>query len=192
MRNCFFIIAMLCGLLARPAVASTVPPMNVPASRGVLALGALLDISVDYAMTDRWTLGFSGRTFLFALAAVRSSYSLGEGPWHTQLGLTCSAGIFGVPPQLPGGILPSLQGSFIQPALALAIPVWLGCPMWFRATLGPTFIQESDVGGELPSGFPRESFGLLFLPNLELAFPLGDEDELTIGGNSLVGWRRLL
>lgn len=169
---------------AGPAEASMIPPVELRAGQASGAVG-LASFAYDHALTDRLSVGVAGSaTYLVFLvgygAAARATYRFWESPEGMSLGLTLSGGHMSL-----WSIGPAQSGIFLQPALNVTLRTATGT---VRATLGPMAL----FGRLSPTIGPVQSFDLQpLLPNIELAFPLSDRDELTLGGYGTVGWRRL-
>lgn len=159
------------------ADASTLPRVDFQAHQVMIAIG-FPDASVDVALSDRLSLGASavalGVDNLFP--AVRATYRLAEGPGGFAFGATLSAGL--IPNFMRGSMTPLMYQSYVQPAANVTLPLGGSeSPVRLRATLGPIF--NDGVLSLMP------------LPNLELGIKLAPQQELTLGGNSLIGWRGL-
>lgn len=191
-------LALALVLMPAAAEASTLPRVDFDAGNRMLAVGAL-DASFDYAFTDRLSLGVSLVPYpstsiawfdplLSPLnASVRGTYRVGE-VLGMPVGVSLSAGVnqtiistaaVGAPSLNPFPGLPLLRFeylAYVQPALNVARP--LGAGWTVRATLGPLIIVDPGHRGVLP-----------LWPNVEFSKQLGEHHELTLLGNSLVGWR---
>lgn len=175
-------------LLVSPATASTIPSMDIKQGQTMVSLG-LADLSIDHALTDRLSIGFSGAYVLPAhlllvpgsTAALRATVHLLQ-LYNLDLGVMVSAGYGAF--RLPGPDFLDQPGKFWwQPAFNVAIASPAPFGQWTtRLTLGPILWMEQP-----PSGFST----WFFLPNVELGYRLDPANELTLGGNSLIGWRRV-
>lgn len=205
MRSTVVITALLAGIVPSisPVSASTLPRVDFHHGDRVLAVG-FLDLSFDHAVTERLSLGATlnpgiGRYQWFDpilspfAAAVRSTYRLGEAPNGLSYGVTLSSGIVMAFPYTmcgPGcrpydlslGLPFLLKGqyrAFLQPAFNVTKAV--GEFLSVRATLGPVLLLNGAVGFE-PVLVP-------VWPNLEIAFKVSSRSEVTLLGNSIIGWR---
>lgn len=174
-----FLALVLAGAGALPAAASTLPPLPQKAGQSTVSLG-VPDANYDYAFTDSLSVGVSALYFPpgFAspglVAAPRLSYRFFGSDDDFALGATLSAGYFenvGYGTQTPSRML------WVQPAINASIA--LGPVVRVRCTLGPALLENTDFTNGM----------VLPLPNVEVAFKLHPQHELTLGGNSLVGWR---
>lgn len=172
-------------VLAGPAEASMVPPVDLEAGRGALTVG-LATVAYDHALSDRLSLGLAatGVHLIFLAgygAAARGTYRLGSLPGDGMYGLTLSGGYMAI-----SSIGPAQSGVFVQPALNFAWPFAYGN---LRATIGPMLL----FGRVSPTIGPVQTFDFQpLVPNMELAFRISDRDEVTLGGYGLLGWRRSL
>jgi hypothetical protein len=158
----------------------------------MLALG-VVDANLDYALTDTFSLGASGifmngrpdltwGLYTFGVGAIRATVRLLEIPEMVSVGFTVSAGEISGHPYIrkPTSSMPMVRTpihEWMQPALNVSVPFHR---VTARATVGPIF------GADLEDG----TSGIFMVwPNLELAYSLGSGQELTLGGNSLLGWR---
>lgn len=127
-------------------------------------------------------------------AAARVTGTLWEQGSELAIGWTASIGAganMGLGFRGPVGATPPTSGSvWFQPALNLRLPCLFRTRL--RATIAPSFrLDESNVWGldlwkaSTPAGW----LVIGVAPAIELAFPVGDRHELTLGGNGLVGWR---
>lgn len=187
----FYVAAVLMTALAlsgRPATASTIPSLDFRQGQTTVSLG-LADLSIDHALTDRLSIGFSGAYVLPAhlllvpgsTVAIRATYHLLR-LYNLDLGLMVSTGYGAF--RFPGpGFLDQPGKVWWQPAFNVAIASPAPFEHWTpRLTLGPILWMEQP-----PSGFST----WFFLPNVELGYRLDPANELTLGGNSLIGWRRV-
>ena len=188
-------VAGLSLLMATPCEASTLPPVDFEASRVILSAGTLwheriVDASLDVALSERVSLGLSlignplarpDKPATLHVGAIRSTYRLHGAPDAFSYGLTLSAGTY---LDKPGGWFMNPRTSEHFPWAQLAFNLALPLGDWgvFRGTLGPVFVGEAAT---------RSLFApwLWAVPNAELALRVWPPHELTLGGNSLVGWR---
>ena len=187
----FYVAAPLMAALAvggRPAMASTIPSLDFRQGQTMVSLG-LADLSIDHALSDRLSIGLSGAYVLPAhlllvpgsTAAIRATSPLLR-LYNVELGLMVSAGYGAF--SFPGPAFLGQSGKYWwQPAFNVAIASRAPFEKWTsRITLGPLLWMEQP-----PPGFSA----WFFLPNIELGYRLDPANELTIGGNSLIGWRRV-
>jgi hypothetical protein len=189
-------LAVLIGLVgsAAPAVASTMPPLEVGRGRAVLAGGAW-DANLDVGLSDRLAVGASLTQLGAWYGAVRATYRMGDADGQPTWGWTCGAG-FG---QL-WLYSRSLNGLWLQPAIEASTPIAPGWPIYLRLSLGPVLFllpDEESTGRQTASGVPivqpiLANWLVLAWPNLELAWRVNAHNELTLLGNSLIGWRAIL
>lgn len=194
MKRLFGLLAIPLGLsLAAPAQASTLPEPGLRAGQTALALG-LIDGSVDHGITDRLQLGAGGYFTVFGMAAYgRATWRVFDDTPLGDIGLHVAGGKYNP------GLAKGTEGLFVfaGPVLAKQFAGWIT----LRASLG---LMATDANGltYMSSGpatpnSPR-SWGLggdvapPVVPNIELAFKLGGNNELTLGGNALIGWRTRL
>lgn len=176
MKRCLFAALALANCWGPVAIASTLPPLEFRANQVILGLG-VLDANLDYAVSDRLSLGVCG-SFNVAPLAGRASYRLGEAA-GLSYGVTLSAGINNMWGS-PGALAVS---TWFQPAAIVALRLGgAESRMTLRGTIGPLFLATG-------SGNYATSGALAFWPNLELTYRLNVGQEVTLGGNSLVGWR---
>ena len=183
---------MAIALIGAPAMGSTIPKVDFKQGQTMLALG-VMDANVDYALTENISVGASGiflngypqltwGLYTFGVGAIRTTVRLVDIPNRASLGVTLSVGqISGHPfirrskSEMPLVLSPT--SGWLQPALNASIPIER---FTIRATIGPIF------GAELEQG----TTGIFTVwPNLEVAYSLAENAELTLGGNSIVGWR---
>lgn len=186
--TCIATIAMM----AAPAAGSTIPKLDFQKGQTMLALG-VVDANIDYALTENISIGASGiflngypqltwGLYTFGVGAIRATARLAETPNRASLGVTISAGqVSGHPFNRTSKsemlIVLSPTSGWLQPALNASIPI---DRFTIRATVGPIF------GAELEQG----TTGIFMVwPNLEVAYQLLAGQELTLGGNSILGWR---
>lgn len=174
MKACLPALALL--LVPMAAEASTLPRVDFAANQVMVSVG-FPDASVDVALGDRLSLGASAFTFgmdnLFP--AARATYRLAEGPGGLSVGATLSLGL--IPNFMRGSGVPLTYQPYFQPAANVTLPLGgSDSPVRLRGTLGPVWIDFS----------PNLT---VWAPNLELGIALAPRQELTLGGNSLIGWR---
>lgn len=191
---------------ASAAGASTIPPIDLEPGDTAISAG-ILDVSVDHAATDRWSVGATLNPGISAsewyapilsplAAAVRSSFRISGDRNEPAYGITLSSGVAMAFPQTQCGpgcwpydlrfglpyILRAQYWAFVQPAFNASVPI--GEYVTIRGTLGPIIILNGRFGFE-PRLIP------LPWPNLELAVKTGKDSEFTLLGNSLLGWRTI-
>lgn len=178
-----FLATLTALLVALPANASTIPVLD-PGPQGLTLAVGLVDANVDVRLNDRWQVGLTGIANLVQAVAVRATYR--QEDW---LGLVLSAGLDKENTAgmrlLPDAPPPNHAGVWFQPALLLtaALP---GTPATVRLTLGP--VVRSNVLDVPTWTWTAWNPTGWMLPNAELGVQLGG-GELTLGGNSLLGWR---
>lgn len=209
--------ALLAATLAlvtpAPAAASGLPRVDFAEGQVFVAGGTLwpvrgaLDFSVDWARTadEAWGVAlmavpitgappgyFRERLPGLWLAAARVTRKWGENPDGLSWGHTLSGGIAPVFAETTATVVPPPNFMFVQPA---AVATWsfrlFGFPSALRGTLGPV-ISLGGVGDSVGSGAGGGAdFGVAawLWPNLEFAVAFSPRHELTLGGNSVVGWR---
>jgi hypothetical protein len=189
--------------LAAPAAASTIPDVSLRAKKVVVTAG-FADASVDYGVTDRLQLGAGGEFTLITPAFYgRVTFRMLDDTLLGDVGVHIAGGNY-YPifvRTIPGQFL------FLGPVITRK----LGSFAVLRASVGVVLTNDFDIvfppgaNDHFPPivpplsrkwglGLSREagaSFDPLsfFLPNLELAFPIGADHELTLGGNAIIGWR---
>ena len=182
--------ALAAVLIATPAHASAMPPVDLAGGQVALTVG-FPGVGVDAAL-GRLVLGAS------AMGLLVPPYGLGYGfvgraTWRLSglperepcFGLALLGGNAGLG-TLPGAAAGSTwEGWFCQPGLVVSWPVARGVTL--RAMGGPLLF--TGVVGR--SAAVAGGTGVVpFVPNLELAFRLAPGQELTIGGlPNLIGWR---
>jgi hypothetical protein len=175
--------------LAAPAAASTMPLADF--EPGVTVAIGVPDANVDVALGDRLSVGLTGYAvplgdgWPFVSGGARATYRLLGGPQQPSLGLSVSGGYapaFLFDKNVPWG----------QLALTAALP--FGRTGWtLRGSLGPMLYRHTYTTMMLfAQNFPTTETQVLLVPNLELAGVIGPGQELTLGGNSLIGWRCVL
>lgn len=180
------------AMMTAPAAGSTLPKVDFKQGQTMLALG-VVDANIDYALTETISIGASGiflngypqltwGLYTFGVGAIRATARFVETPNRASLGVTVSAGQISGHPFIRSSksemplVLSPTRGWF-QPALNASIPI---DRFTIRATLGPVF------GADLEQG----TTGIFVVwPNLEVAYRLLPGQELTLGGNSILGWR---
>lgn len=198
------IIALLLALaVPSPAAASTLPDVSLRGKKLAVTAG-FADVGVDYAVTDRLQVGVGGEfTLITASYYARATYRLWDDTILGDIGLHLAGGNW-----LPV-LSKSYHGQFVffGPVIARR----LGSFAVLRASYGPYLTNDFNLvfppgggwgaNGQYPTAAPTSrSWGLgidfpspsawgYFLPNLELAFPIGSDHELTLGGNAILGWR---
>ena len=161
-------------MMTEPAYASTLPRVDFHKGETMVAVG-LPDLSLDYALTDHLSLGATWVSMglpAYGFGAIRGTYRIGRVPWGGEYGLTAAVGLESNYPATP--TTPLSYQSWGQIALDASLP--LTRRFTIRATVGPILWG---------------SYTLYWyaVPNLELAYELNSRNELTLGGNSLIGWR---
>ena len=201
-------------LAAAPAAeASTVPRVDFAGGEIDVAGGTLLpvrgaiDFSVDWARTEREAWGvtlmavpitgappgyFRERLPGLWVAAGRVVRKAGETADGLTWGYALSAGLGPVFAETTATVVPPPNFWFVQPAL---VGSWnfrlFGSRAALRGTLGPV-LSLGGVGDSVGSGAGGGAdFGMAawLWPNLELGIHMSKRHELTLGGNSVVGWR---
>lgn len=170
-----------------PAQASTLPPLHTAPQHVTVSIG-VFDANVDVGLSDHWSVGVTSLStptltggpetsplLGFMVLGLRSTYRIAGAPDTLSYGVTFSGGIFG--PQYMG---------WLQPAFNAALP--LGDVVTLRGTVGP-IIQVPLGANTSPVAPLYVQNNNWFWPNLELGIRLQPQHELTLGGNSLVGWR---
>lgn len=172
--------ALVLGLTAAPAAASTLQRVDFAPHQSSFAIG-LMDVNFDTAVGDRLSLGASlGWAILGVNAAVRSTWRTGGDSdafatgWGFNLGYsTLSAYGTG-------------HAVWLQPAWLMSSRLG-SSNLFFRASLGPALwfqISTDETGTNITPVFE-------VLPNVELAYRISPNGELTLGGNSLLGFRAI-
>jgi hypothetical protein len=158
---------------ALPAAASTLPELTLKKGQTNLALG-ILDATYDMALSDQLQVGASIGGWkpgnAFGLSG-RATYRLMDVAPQVPLGITASAG-FG------------LSGLFVSagPTLRAPLPIVLpkGQSVILRAAAEVVYVPTVGVSTLYP------------WPMVELAWRYSKSEEWTLGGNSIIGWRRVL
>lgn len=207
------LIALVLALWCAPASASTVPPIDLGPSEFTAALG--IEVlgpsatygSLDYALTDRLSIGGAGLWGLSKAygdegswmnrrwAALRGGYRLlSSRDNELMVGVSVSLGISNVSAgRHPYGYVPGYH-LFVQPAVnfALAIPTpWdlraslESAPLTLRGTVGPAFGSSVMVFQGQLTAIPI---------NVEIAYRLGGHHEVVLGGSNWglptgISWR---
>lgn len=177
--------------LANPATAaaSTLPRVDLEGGRLSFAAGLAptwADLCVDYGLNSRLSFGFSlmqgflpnipGGLSPYVTAA-RLTWNMGTQPWGLAYGATLSAVRLHKNTGNPAPGAPEFS-YYAQPALNVTwAPGGFGGPWAVRATLGPMIGRDLTATALIP------------WPNLEVSYRLSPVNELTLGGNSLIGWR---
>jgi hypothetical protein len=174
-----------------PATASTLPSLDFQKGQTIVA-GGLADANFDYALTDRLSVGLSGAYVSAGIppyslglsgtvGAIRVTYHVTH-IYNLEVGASISGGYSSLSYPGPGGRGQS-AGYWWQPVLNLALRHRAPFEQWAtRFTLGPLLpiAQQAFVVSKW-----------LLIPNFELGYRLDPTNEVTIGGNSLIGWRRI-
>lgn len=178
---------VITSLFVYPATASTIPSMDFQQGQTMVAIG-LADVNLDYALTDGLSIGISGAYVLPAALLFLHSGTVGAARvtkhltriYNLDVGMTLSVGYGAF--TFPGPDFSNRWAKWWwQPALNVALINASPFERWTpRITLGPILWL-----GQQPAGsnqwFP--------LPNIELGYRFDQRNELTLGGNSLIGWR---
>lgn len=162
-------------------MASTIPPIDTDKPQGTVAVG-LLDLSADLGFAKNQAVGFTIALEPLRVLALRYSSRLGT--WRgVSYGLLLSLGAGGIPSSVdyPPYPDPLRQFYWLQPALNISVPIWPNEEpvIVLRGTLGPAFLFNESLS-------PQQAW---LVPSVELAYQLTPWSEITIGGNSLIGWR---
>lgn len=168
------------GLAASSASASTLPPLQVERGRACLSLG-LADVNLDLAVLPGMVAGFSFvMTSKIVGVAGRSTFVLGTDGWGFPYGCSFALG-YG-----PAGPF-SGSTSWAQPAWVHGLQL---APSWrLRYSLGPMFfVSQRTVGTDTLVEVQLWPV----LPNAEIVYALGRWQELTLGGNAIIGWRAII
>jgi hypothetical protein len=177
------------SLFASSATASTLPSMDFQKGQTTVAIG-LTDVSLDYALRDGLSIGISGAYVLPAalmlapgtVGAARVTQHLTR-IYNLDVGMTLSVGYGAF--TIPGPDFSNRWAKWWwQPALNFALIKAPPFERWTpRITLGPVLWLDQQPAG---------SDSWLPLPNIELGYRLDQRNELTLGGNSLFGWRMVI
>lgn len=205
-------LALLLSLPA-PAAASTLPRVDFAGGEIFGALGTLapvrgaVDLSVDWVHRDDESIGLA--VMMVPLTGAPPGYFRERLPglwlasarvvrrWGvTQDGLTwggmLSGGLAPVFAETTATVVPPPNFWFVQPALVASWNFRLfGLDSALRGSLGPV-ISLGGVGDATGSGAGGGAdFGVAawLWPNLEFAVRVGRRHEVTLGGNSVLGWR---
>lgn len=167
-------------LFAAPAAASTLQRVDFAPHQSSLAIG-LLDANFDTAVSDRLSLGASlGWAILGMNAAVRSTWRTDGDPDGFATGWGFNAGYSTLSAYGSGNAV------WLQPAWLMSSRLG-GSNLFLRASLGPALwfqISTDPTGTNITPVFE-------VLPNVELAYRFHRYGELTLGGNSLLGFRAI-
>ena len=199
--------------LAPAAEASSLPRVDFVEGQIYAAGGTLwpvrgaVDLSVDWARSEHEAIGltlmavpitgappghFRERLPGLWVAAGRVVRKWGANDDGLSWGGVLSGGLGPVFAETTASVVPPPNFWFLQPALVGAWRFWLfGFPSALRGTLGPV-LSLGGVGDSVGSGAGGGAdFGVAawLWPNLEFAVAFSPRHELTLGGNSLVGWR---
>lgn len=199
-----------------PAAASTMPRVDFAGGESYVAVG-VLDANFDRVLDGAWSIG--GTTSIGAAGnmafgpplsfGIRATRRLGGGPRQLSWGLTFAGGF--TPSQtyvaaavITPGVAPptAFQVPWFQSALVASLPLGF---VTLRGSVGPVFSgqdRDSIWGWQVSDGGRQErarhlgdplyflpSSWNLFMPGFEVAFPIGTQHEVTLLGNSLIGWR---
>jgi hypothetical protein len=183
--------ALACTLMlpVATAQASTMPRADFP-ERGVSLAVGIADLSLDVPVGGEWLLGATAYQYVSATFAVRATRRLSGGA-----GLPSSALTFAVGLEPPiglsfAGLSSGRGGGWVQPALAWA---WPFAGSWvLRATLGPVLYLGAadavdDTQKTIRAGLSPTLYFLV--PGVELAYQINPANEITLLGNSVIGWR---
>lgn len=173
--------------LPEPARASTIPPVNLNQSEVAITAG-IYDLGVDFGLTDHLSFGVSSVApfdshgllafrVLYLPLGVQRNLNFGL---MASFGTAPSAGFFR-PYNGDDATFPVTHTGWFQPALGFIASLY-PLPVSIRATVGPVF-PEPQVPPYLPS-FLKYAW-----PNVEVAYRFNEFNELTLGGNAIVGWR---
>jgi hypothetical protein len=219
---------ILTALLAAgplPAAASVMPDLRARPQpwtfsggiHGVALVVPMPAAAIDYAVTDRWSVG--AMVAPFADLGVRTTYRLISGPWGFQFGLGLSGGVvgprhvaYGQPAIGPIPLQPfPLQAVADQPmgGDGLSQQLWGQAALLWALPLGgedSPFVLRGDFGALLvpvrymvydvpdpatdPNGYRyeyRQSWA--FVPHIELGWRFLPNHEVTVGGYGLLGYR---
>ncbi|MEB3197977.1 MAG: hypothetical protein VKP62_12315 [Candidatus Sericytochromatia bacterium] len=174
-------VTALSLLATAPAQASTMPELGLSKGRAMMGLG-VLGGSYDLALSDQLSVGgvasaWGGFGVNALSLGARGTYLLAKLDHNIQLGVT-------------GGLGASVVGAAGFGATSLA------------ANVGPTVRWPLPIpllGGQqvilragLDIGIPLTGGGLGWSPDVELAWRFNKNEEWTVGGGTLVGWRKFL
>jgi hypothetical protein len=169
---------------ATSAHASTMPLVDFRPHAITFAAG-LADVSLDVGVSDSLSVGGTAIAIpMLAIytGAVRATYRLTGGAGQPSLGLSVA-----------GGYAPSFFTStdawWVQPALVGALPIGRS-GVTVRASLGPMLYRHTYTTWMMfANNTPSTTLSAMLVPNAEVAWSLGANQELTLGGNGLLGWR---
>ena len=201
------------ALGAPRAEASTVPRVDFRGGEIFGTVGTLvpvrgaLDVAMDWTREDMTSWGFTLMAVPLTgappgyfrerlpglwLAAVRHVRQWGANDDGFAWGSVVSGGVAPVFADATAEVVPPPNFLFVQPALVGAWTFQLyGRPSALRGTLGPV-LSLGGLGDSVGTGAGGGAdFGMAawLWPNLEFAVALNRRHELTLGGNSVVGWR---
>lgn len=206
---------LLAALLAtaQAAEASTVPRVDFEGGEIFVAGGTLwpvrgaVDFSVDWARAEREAWGislmavpitgappgyFRERLPGLWVAAGRVVSQWGQNDDGLSWGSVVSGGLAPVFAETTATVVPPPNFWFVQPALVGAWRFRLfGFHSALRGTLGPV-LSLGGVGDAVGTGAGGGAdFGIAawLWPNLEFAVAFSRRHEMTLGGNSVIGWR---
>lgn len=176
------------GLTASSVQASTLPPVDFKQSDRKLSVG-MFDASFDYAPLEKLSIGASfvsehhqapdiSLLFVPRTLALRATYRFWDGPTGLCLGATLSGGTTFLDRRAVMDSTSLTYGYWLQPALNLTLPI-VSPHLTLRATTGPSFDRN----------FTIDSLLWRVWPSVEVAYRFNQRHELTLGGNSLLGWR---
>lgn len=203
--NLLSLTAALTMLHASPGRASTMPTLYLEPGQRVVQ-GGFADASFDAALDDRLSVGglvamggiFGAARATWRFAGGRVVRAAAEDPspavpsqpddqeYTRGWGLTAAAGTTMLDPYFPmGAPAPSLFASTsLMGSLPMPVRRWTGrllpFDLLFTGALGPAYFL----------GLARPQYGAFLLLNLEIAVVFDQHSELTLLGNSLVGYRR--
>jgi hypothetical protein len=154
------------------------PAADLPEEGTSVSVG-MFDLAVDQPVWPSLTVGGFGYWSWFlpgtlAGGGARLTYRLGGSPGGAAWGVSLGAGYANV------RVLSAAGYAWVQPALTATLPLG-DTGFVLRGALGPSFYTAYTDAGSV--------FGLIPLPNMEVAFRLRPDLELAFGGYGLAAVR---
>jgi len=184
-KRTFFLAAALSLAAALPVQASTLPALDAPDTATTVTLG-LMDGAFDVGVWDNLWLGAFGSYvwFLPGLTlqggGARVTYRLGQAG-QAAWGVSLAGGYHRL------DLASRDDYAWVQPALVASYPIADG--VMLRGSFGPMIYQDLNTAHGAATGV--SSFGVLPIPDVEVAFLLPNGWEATLGGNGIVGLRAI-
>jgi hypothetical protein len=180
LRLCLAATLMLAATAA-PGQASTLPTLDMDLRHPLTVSTGVFNVGVDMAVSENAAVG--SLVGLFTGVAARGTWRVAGAPDQPSWGLTLGGGSTLTNMDAFGWVYARGNNLWLSPALVGSLPLGAGPKAFFwvtlRGTLGPGYILRPSDNAQ----------GLFALVNAELAFAFRNYGEITVGGNSIAGFR---